>query len=158
MSEAKERGEAAPVHTIVMRRLVHYGADHFDPSLFVPVHDAHWIKPKGGLWSSPVESEFGWRQWCKTEDWNLDRLDKSFEFDIRGRVMVIDSVESMNELPWIEAGPLQCISFECLMAAGVDAVHLTWEGQVATRFSRPRSLYGWDCECVLVMNPEIIDA
>jgi len=27
-----------------------------------------------------------------------------------------------------------------------DAVMLTEDGQVHTRFSRPLSLYGWDCE------------
>ena len=35
---------------------------------------------------------------------------------------------------------------------GYDAIFLTEKGQHETRFSEP-SLYGWDCECVLVMNP-----
>ena len=136
--------------------LIHYGSSQFDRSAFAGVVDAHCIKPAGGLWASPVDAEFGWKQWCESEDFNLLNLDRSFTFSISGNIFTIDNVEDMNQLPWIEAGPLRCISFECLMAAGIDAVHLTWAGQVATRLSHPRNLYGWDCESVLVMNPDII--
>lgn len=35
------------------------------------------------------------------------------------------------------------------IAQDYDAIHLTDEGQWATRLTYPMSLYGWDCECVL---------
>ena len=31
------------------------------------------------------------------------------------------------------------------------------KGQWATRFSRPNTLYGWDCETLLVLNFNAID-
>lgn len=46
--------------------------------------------------------------------------------------------------------------FEAIHEAGVDAVYLTQQGERETRFNDP-SLYGWDCECVLVMNSEAIN-
>jgi hypothetical protein len=41
-----------------------------------------------------------------------------------------------------------------MMTYEVDAIHLTERGEHETRLSQPYSLYGWDCECVLIMNPK----
>jgi hypothetical protein len=44
---------------------IHYGASKFDLDKFVPVKNADfgWTKPDcGGLWGSPVDSEYGWKQ------------------------------------------------------------------------------------------------
>jgi len=48
-----------------------------------------------------------------------------------------------------------------------DVIYLTEEGQWLTRFGNarqhgsegddvPPDLYGWDVECILVMNPEVV--
>lgn len=38
----------------------------------------------------------------------------------------------------------------------VDAIYLTARGQRATHLSFPRNLYGWDCECVFILNPKCV--
>ena len=47
------------------------------------------------------------------------------------------------------------IDFEKMLSDGIDAIYLTEKGEQETRFESP-GLYGWDCECVLVMNPDCI--
>lgn len=140
--------------------LIHYGSDAFSFSKFKPVIDETyqgWIKPKGGLWTSPVDSKFGWKQWCKAEDFPID-LDHSFELQLDGNVIVIDKESDLDKLCWRDISQWSKYSFfwEPLVNEGVDAVYLTEEGQWKTRFSSPKSLYGWDCESVLVMNPKCI--
>ena len=140
--------------------LIHYGADQFDRSQFKPIRDDNkrqWIKPEGGLWTSPVDSEHGWRQWCESEDFHTGSLRKSFRIRFTGRLYVIHTQMDLYAIPssvtsWGGRVPL----WEGLMKWGFDAVHLTNEGQWANRHTHPKSLYGWDCETVLVMNPDTI--
>jgi len=42
--------------------------------------------------------------------------------------------------------------FLAIAKSGIDALWLTVRGERATRYTTP-GLYGWDCECVLIMNP-----
>ena len=138
-------------------RLIHYGATQYDPKKFLPISDLPLHnKPKGGLWTSPVDSKYGWWNWC--EDESFGDTTKSFEVDFKGTFFVIDSVDDMNKLPWIELKGFSFVSFQALCANcfTYDAIHLTEKGQNETRLTYPRSLYGWDCETVLVMNPDSI--
>lgn len=153
----KKNGRVLKNGNHVNLRLVHYGASHYYPKEFNPISDVPFRnKPRGGLWSSPVGSSFGWREWCEAEQYG--DLKKSFDFDFVGSVLKIDSVADMESLPWIECNGSHFISFQALCAPGFsyDAIHLTERGQQETRFSFPKSLYGWDCECVLVLNPKSI--
>lgn len=138
---------------------IHYGSSAYDPSKFKPICDRHWIKPDGGLWGSPVSSDHSWMSWCESEEFHMEQLKQSFQFTFKGSLFVINSEEDMNRLPWIEPGSMMgyCfVSFEALEACGFDGVHLTDKGERETRWTRPRNLYGWDCESVLVMNKDSI--
>ena len=110
----------------------------------------------GGLWASPVDCSWGWANWCRSEEWNEGALGEWFEFNYHGNVVVIDSHADLRALPQHNSKISHFFNspdFERLLADGVDAIHLTERGEHETRFSEP-SLYGWDCECVLIMNPE----
>lgn len=46
---------------------IHYGSANYEPNLVsVPRHAING-KPDRGLWASPVDSEYGWVDWCKDE-------------------------------------------------------------------------------------------
>ncbi len=161
--------------------LIHYGASAFDPLKFEAVSDSDWVKPwavsravdprtgrtfkrKGsaGLWASPIASSWGWKDWCVSEQFNLERLAKSFLVRITGNILTINTVEDLDFLAWkpsksITGPSFQGIEFAKMRDSGIDAIFLTERGQNATRLSSPRNLYGWDCESVLVMNPGIIE-
>jgi len=151
--------ETSPVERFVKLRLRHYGNTRYDSNRFEPISDVPFRnKPLGGLWTSPVDSEYGWRHWC--EDESFRDCDEYFDLEFEGTVLQIDSVSDMELLPWIESDGMHFVSFQALCALGFsyDAIHLTEKGQEETRLTHPRSLYGWDCETVLVMNPDAIRA
>ena len=132
--------------------LITYGCGKkFDVAKFKPVKNKMFVKPEGGLWASPVNSNYGWREWCKDE--SFGNLSHHFKFEFEGNVFVIDGTRSAAQMPWLEAySVLKYPDFEKMVSLGYDAIWLTEKGQHETRFGEP-SLYGWDCESVLVMNP-----
>ena len=38
-------------------RYIHYGCTSFDKLKFQEI--------KGGLWASPIDAEYGWKDWCE---------------------------------------------------------------------------------------------
>lgn len=132
-------------------QLIHYGTNHYDPQRVQPIRNVRWVKPHGGLWTSPVDSTWGWRDWCRSEmpGW-VEKPHCLLHFS--GSVHVINSLSDLMRLPWLEDTFGGHPDFE-LLAQQCDALHLTVAGQECTRFSTPRHLYGWDCETVLVFNP-----
>lgn len=145
---------------------IHYGHTEFRGKDFRQIkNEAHWNKPRiTGLWASPVDSEYGWKDWCEDEKFGVCRVANSFTFQLseNAKVYVIDSVDDLINVPHkITYSPefllrTQFIDFE-KMSIDYDAIYLTWNGQCETRFSKPMDLYGWDCECILIMNPDVVE-
>lgn len=135
--------------------LITYGCGNaFDLAKFKPIHN-HTRKPTGGLWASPLDSAYGWRDWCEANDFG--RLDSEFRFTLTGQVYVIDSLRDLRRIPlYQETAYWAYPDWEALCRQGYDAVLLTVKGERATRHSDPVDLYGWDCESVLVMNPSCV--
>lgn len=117
------------------------------------------VKPWGGLWASPFDADYSWKRWCIENEFKQERLATSFEFSITGRVLVIDSFREFIRRMTFRTGEgfIYDVSpdFERMICEGVDAIHLTERGFSETHLSHP-GLYGWDCECVLIMNPLIV--
>ncbi len=143
--------------------------NNFDSSKFNQIENSpYFCKPKGGLWSSPEKSSWGWKQWVESEmpEWMKEKYGLSqFRFRLKpgSKVYRIDSVIDLLMVPYkIKMGPLSCfgdlIDFEG-MAEEYDAILLTESGQENTRWSDEygMSLYGWDCESLLVLRPGCIE-
>ena len=139
-------------------RLVHYGSEKFDPQKFKPIKDVpSRSKPSGGLWASPVHCNYGWKEW--RDDEGFEDNSKSFYFDFVGRIFTIDGMKDALKLPWKkDRYGLFFIELTQWLKNGYkyDAIHLTQKGELETRLAYPISLYGWDCECVLILNPKAI--
>jgi hypothetical protein len=119
----------------------------------IPKNNSYFVKPYGGLWASPVNSEFGWIDWCKAENFREDKLNEYFEFEITNwnNIIIIDNEKDMlNKLIWINT---DSINFEILYNNNIHGIYLTENGQYETRLTYPYNLYGWDCECMLILNP-----
>jgi len=119
-----------------------------------------WCKPIGGLWASPLDSKFSWQDWCQAENFRDTGKQVKVILDIEmGNFITINSEDDLSQMPWYHLAGLnlmEAIDFEKLVAGGVDGIYLTEQGQWATRFSYPRSLYGWDCESILILNERCI--
>lgn len=125
------------------------------------------IKPRGGLWTSPMRYDengsvtgTGWTEWADSA-WgsaDIDLTEVVPEPD--ARIYVIDSLADLTDLVgrypepdghMIPARVRAPIDWQ-MMVPDVDAVWLTDRGEIHTRFSTP-SLYGWGCSTVFWLNP-----
>lgn len=142
-----------------MKKYIHYGHNRFLPHRFKPVeNDSCLPKPWGGLWASPVDAAYGWKEWCEIEGFHTDNLKKHFVFTLRedAKVLYITSEDQLSDLPKKKTFPYSsmwmAMDFEALSREGFDAVEVSIS-------SDPRlywSLYGWDCDSIVVMNPDVI--
>lgn len=138
-----------------------YGCSNtFDKDKFDPIKNRDHMKPYGGLWASPIATDYGWKDWCELTSYRS--LDTQFTFLCEGRILKIDDIHDLSQIYWRKLCRVTWISeyvpdYEKMAVAGIDAIWLTKNGQDVSRFSEPCNLYGWDCECILIMNPNIID-
>lgn len=142
------------------KKYIHYGHKRFDMRLFEPIRNEGLVpKPYGGFWASPVDAKWGWKDWCKRENFERHNLRTSFSFHLAptANVLVVNNVECLESLPkmpyegkftptWV------ALDFEKIQASGVDAIEyvLSSDGRLYM------AMYGWDCDSILIMNPDII--
>lgn len=138
---------------------IHYGSSHFDSKRFIPVHnEIHpWVKPMGGtgLWGTPENSEYGWKEWCEFENFNVEKLATHFRFDLKSdsKILYVRNDEELSNIIdfCISTSSILGIDFEKLMNIGYDAmeVHVTTNDIYM-------KLYGWDCDSIIVFNKDCI--
>lgn len=144
------------------KEYVHFGDKKFRKEKWNPIkNELFRNKPSGGLWASPVDSDCNWENWCIGEDFHTDRLKKSFRFTLLGnaKVLHICSVDDLRDIPRVSTLSTILPDFEELMNQGYDAMEL--------HLSKDKyylddnrclyfALYGWDCDSIIIFNPDII--
>lgn len=125
-----------------------------------------WVKPNGGLWVSPVESVYGWKEWCADEDYPLSPYRIIMELSLE-RNLLVDEYADLDKITWVRQGPhfYQIFPDFEKMAEQYDTIWLTRKGEIETRLLGGADLenklygaglYGWDCESILVMNERAV--
>ncbi len=140
--------------------LITYGCGNkFDRNKFKKIENqATFNKPKGGLWASPIKTNYGWNEYCKQGE--FVGFSSSFEFLFKGNILIIDNELDLKNIDWLNDEfdiykALRGINFKKMLNKNIDAIYLTAKGEEETKFTDP-GLYGWDCECVLIMNVDTI--
>lgn len=147
-------------------KYIHYGSANFNKAFFMPISNRYFFnKPVGGLWASPIISDSGWKEWCKSNNYRLNRLSEHFIFTLKPdvNVLVIQSNAALTMLDFMGYCidyskkydlPLRpneyYLDFEKLLSDGYDAV------QVFINNETYWSMYGWDCDSILILNPDCI--
>lgn len=157
-----------------MKEYIHYGDKSFNPNKFEAIRNEYlWVKPMGGLWASPVDAEWGWKDWCEINKFRECNEENSFKFTLTkgANVYHIYGVNDLENLPRQELPPelytssrKYILDFECMVNSGYDAIelHLSEDrydevpGQYQVMNGLYYALYGWDCDSILIMNPDII--
>lgn len=151
------------------KKYIHYGHSEFNRDLFCEIKNREqFVKPSGGLWASPADAELGWKDWCTSEDFHTNRLLDSFTFELseNSKILHIRSIRDLKSLPRQENLPFEppwvCLDFEKLLADGWDAIelHLSEEDRSCCpdwHDGLYYQLYGWDCDSILIMNPDVIE-
>jgi len=141
-------------------KCITYGCGNsFETEKFQPVKNRRGSlnKPTGGLWSSPHDSLHSWSR--ASTSMGIEDLKTSFNFIYSGNTLVIDSLKDLTKIKWTAYRGwdfLKVPDFEDLISRGFDAIYLTDDGEIRTRFGQEYNLYGWDCETVFIMNKESI--
>lgn len=141
---------------------IHYGHRCFVPELFLPIKNIEFRnKPEGGLWASPVNAEYGWRQWCEDNDMFTKNMNESFRFRLKWNAEVwhIHSVADLKNIPKDDRnatlGGDEAIfpDFEELRRMEIDAVELHFSEDPKLYMA----MYGWDCDSILILNRDVIE-
>lgn len=147
------------------KQYIHCGSQHFDIHQFVPIRNREtaFVKPEGGLWGSPVDSDNSWIDFCSWDEHFRMNIYKSFKFELsdNANVLFIDSVKTLDKLyskgfempdhrkyPFMD--DMYFLDFEKILKNGCDAI------EVAINPETYNALYGWDVDSILVMNPRCI--
>lgn len=142
-----------------MKKYIHYGHIEFRHDKFNPiVNSSAWsTKPTGGFWASDIKAKYGWKDWCKDEDFRRCDKSNSFTFCLKddARVLVINSKNDLVNLPKAKNGYAAlgwvALDFEAL-SRNYDAI----EANISKDDDLYFALYGWDCDSILIMNPDVV--
>ena len=136
---------------------IHYGDYYFRTPQ--PIKNLEYFtKPRGGLWASRKNGELTWRDWCEAEEFRLDSLNESFEFTLKddARILTLNDEEQLTDLP---------VLFRERYASDYSSIYLDFEKlkeqydaiEVTNISNLYWKLYGWDCNSILIMNPDIVE-
>lgn len=151
----------------MIKRYIHYGHTNFEYENFSPVKNKLFgIKPIGGLWASSMDAKYPWKEWCKSNQFRECNEDNSFKFtlDESANIIHLYSVDDLKKLPKNTSAenlnPLSWyyIDFEKCVEIGIDAIelHLSEDRSDDLFNGLYYTLYGWDCDSILIMNPAVI--
>lgn len=119
-------------------------------------------KPLFGLWASPVDSEWGWRNFCMDGGWNLERLTNKFLFRLSpdAKIYVVNDVEDLDAIsaPGWDYFGYDTIDFRGLLDEGFDGIYITRDA-VYIHDNAETKLKGldlWDVESICVFNKDVI--
>lgn len=139
-----------------MDEYIHYGHKEFCQKLFNNVRNIPiFPKPDGGFWASKVNAKYGWKDWCENNDFRECSDNNCYRFYISedANILTINSIDDLEPLPKQKTDfVLILLDFEKMLSSGIDAIELNIS-------SDPRlymALYGWDCDSILIMNPDVI--
>ena len=150
------------------KKYIHYGSSKFDINRFRKPKNyiEMWNKPDPHtcLWASPIDSENGWLQWSLDNLFRTDELESSFIFELTpdSKVLNIRNDDELQKA--IDSGMLKTrtdlpgflqddyyMDFEQLAKDGYDAIEVhIYSNRIYF------GLYGWDCDSLLVLNPDCI--
>ena len=119
-------------------------------------------KPLFGLWASPVDSKWGWRNFCMSERFGLDKLKDKFLFKLspNSKIYVIDNVEDLDavSVSGLDDVGYKTIDFRKLLDDGFDGIYVTENavGLYDDSNTMLRGLELWDVESICVFNKDVV--
>ena len=148
---------------------IHYGSEHFDKEKFKPIKiqkidipTVIFNKPNGGYWASRSDAKYGWKAFCITNDlYNMDVMPYTV-FALKNSAKIY-AIDSLKDLDWLVEYGLAQTFFECPKVYQIDfekmmnrhdAIELNMSNDYNNLY---RPMYDWDCDSILIMNPDIIE-
>lgn len=147
---------------------IHYGHRNFSKERVTKMRNGPGgnmaiNKPDFGLWGSPVDCEFGWKEWCESEDFHTDTLDRYFVFKVKDGAKIFtvrknDDISDYLCTPYMYTieymFPPKYIDFNKIMKEydGMELIHE--DNYSSLHYSY---FYSWDVDSIVVLNPDAIE-
>ena len=78
---------------IMGNEYIHYGNSKLHE--ISPIrNEHHFTKPHGGLWASPIDAQFGWKDWCLRENFCTGKLERNFIFKLKPNAKMVSSYKT----------------------------------------------------------------
>ena len=157
-----------------MQKYVTYGlGNKFNPDKLVTDLTCSIGKPASAWWGSPINTEFGWKDWCKSENFIPSRglsFEEYFSDNNKivwtlkegSKILLIDSIYDLNDfqrLDYIVEGKYDSweFDFKKILNDGYTAIQLNDAGIGHYFMNRLELLMNsWDCESIVVLDPSKI--
>ena len=141
-----------------MKKYIHYGHTKFDKDMFIKIRNDVFgigIKPIGGLWASDIDARYGWKDWCDANCFRDCKKENSFTFTLtdNAKVLTINSVNDLDALPKAKdrLGLWILLDYE-----KISEMYDVLEVNISNDYDLYFKLYGYDCDSIIVMNPDVI--
>ena len=146
---------------------IHYGSDFLNKTM--PMKD--WVtgdKPKG-IWASPKDTNWGWKDWCEYEDFEIRKLKLSFEFKLKrkSKILKIKKIEDIwPYLKEIEDKSLwwpmwyQDYKYELdteKLYSNFDGMELFMKNNYGYFHNHSHNFTTWDVDSIVIWNLDIIE-
>ena len=134
---------------------IHFGRDKFEFNKFEKVENCIYYPYKpviGGYWASPEDSKYNW-----ANTFNLDNTQKRFitRFKLKDNTRVLKIVEEkdLENLPILPNNDKDSKAFDYEKISDIyDVIYY----DPLDKEKMNSLLPCWDCECIYVMNPNVI--
>lgn len=155
---------------------IHYGSDRFDPRLMMDQSRTNMTcinKPNAGLWASPVNSDWGWKDWCESEEFYKSDFSKYFVFRLKNnaKILTIRSLKDWDKVlnkvfkdhhinilenPFFNIDINERDMIWRYICKKYDAILVIMNdnyGEMHMNFE----FNSWDCDSIVVFNSEVVD-
>ena len=143
----------------------HFGSKEFNKERFRKIENRDaFNKPSGGFWASRDGAEYGWKEWNENNCFATCNENNKIVFQLaeNARVLELHSVmdakmmkneyQAPNTYGLPTFGFVDFIDFEGI-AKDYDAIEffLSDDGGLYDE------MYGWDCDSILILNPDVVE-
>ena len=130
------------------------------------------MKPKSALWGSPIDAEFGWREWCEAENYIPGKRHMSFDEYFKtyftwtlkddSKIYTISDMNDIQKLAYYigiihrsdKFFNYYILDYKMAYDMGYTAIELC-NPTLGHRFFNDLELLfnSWDCESIVVLDP-----
>ncbi len=150
-------------------RYIHFGSNHYDKQRLerAVTSDKKYrrLDKPNGLWASPIDAKYGWKEWCENEEFRLEGLEESFEFTLspEAKILRIEKLSDATDYFIADrridyANTLITTVYSLnlpLIYDRYDAMEVILSNDWQT-FHDINIFYTWDVDSICVWNPDII--
>jgi hypothetical protein len=144
---------------------IHYGSNQFDRRILEDKRSENanrvdW-KPCG-LWASPIDAGFGWKEWCEAGCFDGSDFSKAFRFDVAPNAKILH-VRSLNDVAqYISKSPNEVLFHSGYYYLDCEKLCRDYDGielHISDNYDElhmSRIFNTWDVDSICVWNPDAI--